>query len=322
MKVLFVSRGNSIKDMSSLVINQGHELKQLGIKVDFFPVGGQGIMGYYNSIKVLKRFIEENEYDILHVHYGISGLVALMTRTPIPKIISLMGSEILGTEYRQNKKLSFQGKLIPLVVKLSLKYYDAIIVKSKNIADRVAKFNPVVIPNGVSFDKFKPLDQMEARRMLCIDKNKTVLLFPANKNRLEKNFQLFEKAVMDLKLDNCEILWFDNIKHDKTIYYYNAADVVVLTSLHEGSPNVIKEAMACNVPIVSTDVGDVKEVIGDTEGCFVSSFNLEDLKSKLEMALKFAKRTSGREHIRHLESHLIAEKLSEQYKKILTKYGF
>ena len=91
----------------------------------------------------------------------------------------------------------------------------------------------------------------------------------------------------------------------------------MLTSLWEGSPNVIKEAMACNIPIVSTDVGDVREVIGNTEGCYITSFEPEYIAEKIELALQFGKRTDGRENIKHLESSLIARKIIDLYKKIV-----
>jgi teichuronic acid biosynthesis glycosyltransferase TuaC len=87
--------------------------------------------------------------------------------------------------------------------------------------------------------------------------------------------------------------------------------------LHEGSPNVIKEAMACNCPIVSTDVGDVKEVIGETEGCFISSFEAKDIATKLQLAINFG-RTKGRQNISKLESHKIAKEIEKIYQQTVT----
>jgi teichuronic acid biosynthesis glycosyltransferase TuaC len=91
-----------------------------------------------------------------------------------------------------------------------------------------------------------------------------------------------------------------------------------LTSLHEGSPNIIKEAMACNCPIVSTDVGDVRDVVSGTEGCYVTTYDPEDIAEKLKSALQFNKRTAGREKIQHLDSNIIAHKIISIYKTILT----
>ena len=99
----------------------------------------------------------------------------------------------------------------------------------------------------------------------------------------------------------------------------NASDVLLFTSLQEGSPNVIKEAMACNLPIVSVDVGDVREVIGRTKGCYVTSFDAFEIAEKLRLVLENGKRTNGRVSIRHLEINNIARKIIGIYLSVLKK---
>ena len=106
------------------------------------------------------------------------------------------------------------------------------------------------------------------------------------------------------------------------ILYYNAADLLLLTSKHEGSPNIIKEAMACNCPVVSTDVGDVRWVIGNTKGCYITSSNPVGVAQKVMLALEFSEknsRTKGRERIMELglDSDTIAAKIIAVYKKVL-----
>ena len=97
----------------------------------------------------------------------------------------------------------------------------------------------------------------------------------------------------------------------------NACDTLLLTSLYEGSPCIIKEAMACNCPIVATDVGDVREIIGRTVGCYVTFFDSEDITAKLRMALSFGKRTLGREAVRHFDVRRIAQKIAQIYEECL-----
>ena len=135
--------------------------------------------------------------------------------------------------------------------------------------------------------------------------------------RIEKNFKLASNAFDILDRKDVELNIVKNVNFSLIPYYMYAADVLILTSTREGSPNVIKEAMACNCPIVSTDVGDVREVIGNTEGCFLTTFNPEDVTEKLKKALAFAKRTQGREHIKHLDSNVIAKKIMKVYEKAL-----
>jgi teichuronic acid biosynthesis glycosyltransferase TuaC len=112
-----------------------------------------------------------------------------------------------------------------------------------------------------------------------------------------------------------------HVPHKEVVYYYNATDVCLLTSYHEGSPNVIKEAMACNRPIVTTNVGDVKWLFGDTGGCYVTGFQPEDVAEKITRALEFKQKTNG--HARILELGLdtakIAERISGLYLEILKK---
>jgi glycosyltransferase involved in cell wall biosynthesis len=103
------------------------------------------------------------------------------------------------------------------------------------------------------------------------------------------------------------------------VYYYNASDVALLTSFDEGSPNVIKEAMACNCPIVSTNVGDVQEVIGNTEGCFVCNADAGEIANKVEIILKNRNRTNGRDHIQHLRSEKVASRIKDIYLSVISK---
>ena len=103
-----------------------------------------------------------------------------------------------------------------------------------------------------------------------------------------------------IKNPNLELLVVMGIASSKLYLYYSAADVLILTSFHEGSPNVIKEAMACNCPIVSTKVGDVEWITSKTEGCYIAERSIRDVADKLERAIYFANhqnRTNGRERI-------------------------
>jgi glycosyltransferase involved in cell wall biosynthesis len=163
------------------------------------------------------------------------------------------------------------------------------------------------------------MNQLKCKEELGWETSKKQILFAANPDRPEKNFQLALDAYNTLQEKNVALKVLDNVPNDLMPVYFNAADVVVLTSLWEGSPNVIKEAMVCNIPIVSTNVGDVKEVIGKTKGCYISTFEPEDVAEKIQKALDFGKRTTGREDIKHLESGVIAKRIIEVYNKVLDK---
>jgi teichuronic acid biosynthesis glycosyltransferase TuaC len=96
----------------------------------------------------------------------------------------------------------------------------------------------------------------------------------------------------------------------------NACDLVLVTSRHESGPLVVKEAIACGCPVVATDVGDVREVIGDLAGCYITSYDVEEIAAKISLAAGFG-RTQGRRQITYLDNNLLAEKVFGIYQKIL-----
>jgi glycosyltransferase involved in cell wall biosynthesis len=178
--------------------------------------------------------------------------------------------------------------------------------------------NSIVIPNGVNFQMFKPVEKKKALQKAGFENKKKKIIFVAeNINSKVKNFKLAEQAVKLLNNPDVHLHTVSGCEQEDLVYYYNAADLLLLTSHSEGSPNVIKEAMACNCPIVSTDVGDVRELIGDTKGCYITSFEPEDISKKIILALDFGKRTSKRDHIKHLDNQLIAQKIIHFYKEII-----
>lgn len=308
MKIIFVSSGNTKGGISPIVKNQGESIKEEGVEIDFFTIDGKGIKGYLKSIFRLREYLKNSNYDAVHAHYWISGIVASLAGAK-PLIVSLMGDDIKA-------KVWFRW----IIYIFHHLYWSATIVKSKDMYDSFKQKDVYIIPNGINLERFKPIDRELALKETGWDRDKKHILFTSNPHRFEKNFQLAKDAValMDNNRD-IELHFLVDIPNEKISYYYNSANVVVLTSLWEGSPNAIKETMACNIPIVSTNVGDVKEVISSTKGCFISSFNPTDFALKIEDALNYNKRTEGRENIKYLKSNLIAKKIIKIYKNITIK---
>lgn len=309
MKVLFVSSGN-IRGVVPFIKSQGESLSNKGIELDQYVLYGKGILGYLKNIKRFREQIRENKYDIIHAHYGLIGLFCLLAMTGVPVVTSIMGSDAYGS-FTKNGKRKIRSYFNLLLTQIAVMFSKQIIVKSKNILKYIPyKNKTTIIPNGVDFKLFKPNSDF-----LSPNKN---ILFLANPNDPNKNFKLAEEAVKlinnkDLKLINpYPILANEFVKH------LNNSLVFILTSYNEGSPNVIKEAMACNIPIVSTDVGDVRDAIEGTDGCFISSFNPKDFAKNIEKAILYNMRTTGRKDISHLEISLVAKKIIEIYKKTLT----
>jgi glycosyltransferase involved in cell wall biosynthesis len=262
-------------------------------------------MGYLKSIPVLRKHLKINHYDLVHSHYSTSSFVASISGAN-PLVVSLMGSDIKSKAYYKY-----------IISFFRLLFWSRTIVKSDDMKKNLSPKNLYVIPNGVDFDKFKPIKKSVALKEIGWDITKKHILFGANPNRYEKNYILAISAFELLNIENAVLHSLNDVPNEKMVYYLNASNVVLLTSLWEGSPNVIKEAMACNIPIVSTDVGDVRDVIGKTKGCYVTSFKQEDVAEKIQLALDYNYKTKGRNDIQHLESGLIAKKIIELYQSVL-----
>lgn len=304
MKVLFVCSGNSKFGISPILQNQSDSLKAKGIAVDFFLIKGKGITGYLKGAKILRKKINKNKYDVIHAHYLFSAITATLAGAK-PLVVSLMGSDINSSK--------FNRRLAEFFNKLS---WAALIVKSDQMKASLKNTDAMVIPNGVNFQKFKTIDREVSLQFTGWDRNKKNVLFAANPIKWVKNYQLARQSVSELKDNSVNLNYLENVPNDDIPFYMNAADVVLLTSRWEGSPNVIKEAMACARPIVCTDVGDVKELLEDTEGCYVADHNSKSVSKALKEALKFKGSTNGRKNIERLREEIIADKIIELYKNL------
>ena len=306
MHILFVSSGNKFGSLPTpLVEYQGESLKKNGVDITYFLVKGKGWKGYFKNIFLLRKYLNRHNFDLIHAHFVYSGIVvSLSTRKPV--IVSLMGSDLYRSFFWRN------------IAKLFMKFFwNETIVKTRKMIDDNNLPEALIIPNGVDFSLFRPIDKDIARKKVNFTKNKNILFVANDLTRREKNFRLAKKVFDLIKKDEIALKTVSFLPKKILVYYYNAADILLLTSLYEGSANVIKEAMACNLPIVSTDVGDIKDIIGSTEGCYITSFNPEDVAQKIIKALEFGNRTSGREKIKHLDSNIIAKKIIAVYQNVL-----
>ncbi len=315
MKVLFVHSSNFSYGIEPFIKTQGESLKRKEIILDYHPVKGNGFKGYLKNIKDIKK--KAKEYDIIHAHYGLIGLLIKFTFVRKPIVLSLMGSDVNGF-YNYSGKRNKRSYLFMFLTFLASISSNVLIVKSKSMLKTIPLKRKIkIIPNGVDFSLFKPVDKESCKRELGIDLEAKVILFLANQLKPVKNYTLAKNAVKKGKNDNLLFLNPYPIKQTEFVKYLNACDVFILTSFNEGSPNVIKEAMACNIPIVSTDVGDVKEIIGNTDGCFITSFDPDDVAQKIQLAVDFGERTTGRKDIKHLDTEIVAQKIIQIYKELL-----
>jgi glycosyltransferase involved in cell wall biosynthesis len=308
MKILFVCSGN--KGISPIVKSQADSLKNKEVELEVFPIIGQGLRGYLKNISKLKKQILIFKPDIIHSHYSFCGIIASLATKKIPIVASLMGSD------------THQSKLMKLTIRYFANYrWSKTIVKSEDMKIRLGLNNAVILPNGVDLNLFKPLDKKECRNKLGWDLDKKYILFASNPARPEKNFALAKQTIENLNNDKIELKVVYDVDHKLMLIYLNAADVLLLTSKWEGSPNIVKEATACNIPVVATEVGDIKFLFGNIEGYYYTNSFPDRLAEKINYILDNDIKPNGHQRIidLKLDSESIADKLTQLYQEVLSK---
>lgn len=315
MKVLFVAGGNNKKvEIPPFIKAQGDSIEKMGVDVFYFPIIGNGLKGYLSNIKKLRKFLNENNIDIIHAHYTLSAWVCVLAMPKTKIILSLMGTDAYG-DYIGKNKVRFSSRYLSLLTIFIQPLVSKIICKSKNIERFVwQKKKSFIVPNGIDVKHFKPSIKKTHKRKK--------ILFLGDKNNVRKNFKLVDNALKFLTKHSFKLITPYPIKHSEIVNYLNDADILVFPSFMEGSPNVIKEAMACNCPIVATNVGDIEWLFGNEPGQYLADFTPEDFANKIEQALNFVEKhekTNGRDRILELglDSETVAKKIIEIYKSVL-----
>jgi glycosyltransferase involved in cell wall biosynthesis len=275
-------------DFGTFIQEQVEGLRARGLDVDVLVVGGKRrkLSYVYGAQRFLRR-IRERRHDLIHAHYVFSGVIARL-QCQCPILLTHHGVEVL------------RGWTAPLSWAIS-RVVDRVIVTSEEMKRALGLSSAHVIPCGVDLEMFKPLPQQVARSELSLPVDKKLVLF-AGLIRPEKRLDVIQAAVGILRGEGSrvELVIATNQPHNRIPLYMNACDVLALASEYEGSPVVVKEAMACNLPVVSVDVGDVAQVIGRTEGCYICRREPADMAQKLEWALDRGLRIDGRRDIQRL----------------------
>ena len=305
MKVFFIRSGNNGQDPISTL--QGRSLEKAGVEVHYFDIVGKGIRGYLQNLFRFRKLVKSVKVDLIHAHYSFSGFLAVLSSTGKPVITSLMGSDV-----KSDKKYRV------LIYLFNYLFWKKTIVKSVDMQRELGLKNVEVIPNGVDLDVFYEMNKRDAREKLNLSADERVVLFASDPNRPEKNFALAQEAIV-LAGINIKTMFLKGLQPDEVRDYYNASDVVLLTSHWEGSPNVVKEAMACNSPVITTDVGDVSWLIGKTEGCFVTDHSAPLIASNIKYCLDHVDKSKGRDRIKSLklDSVSVSVRILEIYRSVL-----
>lgn len=299
MRVLVVARCKN-GHYAPFIKEQVEAIEKQGVECRFFGVDGKGIIGYLRHLPKLTKAIREFRPDIIHAHYGLCGLLANLQRR-IPVVTTYHGSDINNPRAFRLSKRSIR-----------LSRFN-IFVSQKNLDVVQPRKDFALIPCGINLDEYPIIEKSEARRKMKLDRASKYVLFAGAFDNPVKNASLALSAMK--QVPEAELLELKGYSRTQVAHLMQAVDALLMTSLTEGSPQVIKEAMACGCPIVSVDVGDVKTRISGLNGCFISDRSIDDIAASLQKALAFVERTSGRDAIIKdgLTNYQIARKIIDCY---------
>jgi len=304
VKVLFVSSGNLSHGKPSILIkNQGESLKAIGVSVHYFTINGKGLFGYLKAVKYIAREITSIQPDHIHSHYSLSAfatsIALILFSIKKTHTVSLMGSDTKMKGWKRR-----------LTIYLSNQRWNHTIVKALSMAKELDLKDYKIIPNGVNMNNIKPF----------ILPFNTTIIFPANPERVSKNYDLAVQAMNIAKNSipelNLEVCY--NVSHQEIISKIQKSGIVLVTSLWEGSPNIVKEAMALNKPIVCTKVGDAEMLLNNVNGSFLVGFDPYEVAEAIKSAVRFGKNedeSNGRNKLLELklDSTSIAKRLLKTY---------
>lgn len=328
MRVLFVT--NMWPDderpwYGSFVYSQAHSIRDLGLEVDVLPIRGYVSGWEYarGAVAMLKRTFD-CRHDIVHAHYGHSAVVARLGVIR-PLVVSYCGDDLLGTPSAGNPTRMTRGsRVLAGAFAQFARLASATITKSEQMAvelPRRVRGRNHVIPNGVDLEMFKPMDQLQARARVGWDPDEKVVLFVGDPANARKNHALAERAC-ELAARRCPAVRLHlatRIAPDMIPVWMSAADALIHPSWSEGSPNVVKEAMACELPIVATPVGDVRERLTGIPGCHVVAPDERLFADALLDAMNHKPCAAARSAVEDLSVERVARRIADVYESVLAR---
>nr|WP_256534029.1 glycosyltransferase [Halovivax cerinus] len=282
--------------------DRGVETTVLAVPGDPTSTGGRSPVDYLRFLTHVRNTLDPS-YDLVHAHYGLVAPAALCQRR-VPVVLSLWGSDL-------------NGSIAPLS-RVCARHCEEVIVMSSTMA-RELDVDAHVVPDGIDLSTFAPRDRDEARSAVGWTEPGYDVLFPYAPSRSVKNYPRAERIVEtvgDRFREPVRLRTISGVPHDRMPTYMAAADALLLTSRSEGSPNAVKEAMACELPVVSTPVGDVPSRLADVEPAVVAESD-RALSNGLEEVLRSDRRSNGRRAVQSLSLDRTTDAVYEVYLRAL-----
>lgn len=249
--------------------HQVRSLEQAGVMVHVACTrAASGKPTYFRSRHQVTDLIREFQPNLVHVHFGYTALAVLPC--PLPKVLTLCGDDISGTADGVGH-ITLKSRLGATVTRRVARSFDAVVVMNPTMRAKLAPETvdrTVILPYGIDTTRFMPGSRSEAREKLGLTPDGLVVTFVNSGRQRTKRLDLARAAVDRLKADghSVTLLVAEDVHPDDMPAHYRAANCLLMTSDVEGSPNCVKEALACGTPVVSVPVGDVPEVIAEADG--------------------------------------------------------
>jgi teichuronic acid biosynthesis glycosyltransferase TuaC len=321
LRVLMVTSDwlwNSWGGPAVFIARQAEFLRREGIEVDLFPFrGARHPRNYFAAWREVRRRIRTGRYDLVHAQFGQSGITALPKT--IPLVVTFRGDDLEGIIGERGRYIP-SGWLLRQFSRRVAGSADAVIVVSEHMRRYLPEsVTAHVMPSGIDLDLFRPEPRDLVRQRLGLPLDERLVLFVGNPNLARKRYQLAQAAVARASQTlPTRLLVGWEMSHRQIADSMNAADALVLTSMQEGSPNSVKEALACNLPVVAVPVGDVAYRLRGIEGCeLCPDDRVETIAAALTRVLRRGGRIEGRSAVRALDERLLTQQLIGIYHSIL-----
>ncbi len=303
------------------VKRQVDSLIEAGVRCDVaFVRGYESPIAYaLAAMSMLRQGLRGRRYQLVHVHAGETALPARFY-FGAPMIFSYYGSDLLGEPYA-DATLPRSERVRLVVQREHARLATRTITQSREMESVLppsVQGRNLVIPSGIAPDLFRPIDREEARERLGWSKQDRMALFAADPEVERKRYWL-AKAACDWAEQNGQPVRLQvaaEIEPDEMPLAMSAADCLLLTSSIEGSPNVVKEAILCNLPVVTTCVGDVEEVLADVEPSWICEAEPSALGAAVKECLADPRRSNGREASGWLNDEAIARPILDLYEEL------
>jgi teichuronic acid biosynthesis glycosyltransferase TuaC len=273
LKVLFITSQWPTPEnpsKSPFVEREVRALREAGVDVDVMVYdGGWSVGKYRRALSQLRERMRANQYDLIHAYFGQCGLVA-RAQTKLPVVITYGGSDVEGSPIYKGRS-RYKHYVLTTVSRVLSLLADQVIVVSDNLGKKLPRKDYHVITIALDLDMFKPMDKAEARAKLGLPQDRALALFASIDPKNPRKRHDLAQATCEIasKTRPVELVVAGKRPPEEVPIFMSACDLLLMTSTNEGSPNVVREALACNLPVVSTDVGDVRQRVGHRKECAV-----------------------------------------------------